>query len=172
MYRLLGDHGQATASMPARKTDESTGQTSYHLRQLEKFGFVEEVPGAGSARERWWRAVSFSYAEPGSDDQFAESLVRWMVDSESSTMLAVARGWHAEQEQWRDASTITASSAWLTASELSELTDDLLAVLDRHTSDAEAQRREAGSVSQHEPRRPDERRVRIYLNAVPLPVTE
>jgi predicted transcriptional regulator len=57
--RLLGQlrlNGPATASQLGRVVDESSGATSYHLRQLAAYGFVEEVEGRGNARERWWRA--------------------------------------------------------------------------------------------------------------------
>jgi DNA-binding transcriptional ArsR family regulator len=57
--RLLGQlrlNGPATASQLGRVVGESSGSTSYHLRQLAAYGFVEEVEGQGTARERWWRA--------------------------------------------------------------------------------------------------------------------
>src|SRR3954465_3151980 len=57
--RLLGQlrvNGPATASGLGRGIGESSGSTSYHLRQLAAYGFVEEVEGQGTARERWWRA--------------------------------------------------------------------------------------------------------------------
>src|SRR3954471_18457810 len=57
--RLLGHlriNGPATASQLGRVVGESSGSTSYHLRQLAEYGFVEEVEGQGTARERWWRA--------------------------------------------------------------------------------------------------------------------
>src|SRR3954462_9094376 len=57
--RLLGRrrlNGPATASQLGRAVGESSGSTSYHLRQLAQYGFVEEVEGQGTARERWWRA--------------------------------------------------------------------------------------------------------------------
>src|SRR4051812_29697142 len=53
---LLRLHGPATASRLGRAVGESSGSTSYHLRQLAAYGFVEEVEGQGTARERWWRA--------------------------------------------------------------------------------------------------------------------
>ena len=45
----------ATASILARRLNESTGATSYHLRELARHGFIEEEPDRGTARERWWR---------------------------------------------------------------------------------------------------------------------
>ena len=52
---LLRFEGASTATLLARRVGESSGATSYHLRQLARHGFVEEVPGAGRGRERWWR---------------------------------------------------------------------------------------------------------------------
>jgi DNA-binding transcriptional ArsR family regulator len=55
---LLREHGPATASGLARLVGESSGVTSYHLRQLATHGLVveDETPRA-SRRERWWRAA-------------------------------------------------------------------------------------------------------------------
>ncbi|MEU5089722.1 winged helix-turn-helix domain-containing protein [Streptomyces sp. NPDC021356] len=52
--------GPATASQLAGKLGESSGATSYHLRQLAAHGFVEDAPEHGKGRERWWRALSTS----------------------------------------------------------------------------------------------------------------
>ncbi|NUT30943.1 MAG: helix-turn-helix transcriptional regulator, partial [Streptomyces sp.] len=49
--------GPATASQLAEKLGESSGATSYHLRQLAAYGFVEDAPDHGKGRERWWQAV-------------------------------------------------------------------------------------------------------------------
>src|ERR1700760_3578282 len=53
---LLRFGGPATATMLAKRVGESSGSTSYHLRQLAKHGYIEEVPGSGG-RARWWRSV-------------------------------------------------------------------------------------------------------------------
>ena len=53
----LSTYGPATASGLAAKLGESSGATSYHLRQLEKNGFVAEDTERGVGRERWWRRV-------------------------------------------------------------------------------------------------------------------
>ncbi|MEU4996715.1 helix-turn-helix domain-containing protein [Streptomyces sp. NPDC021622] len=58
--RLLGSlriDGPATASQLAARFGESSGATSYHLRQLAAHGFVEDAPEHGKGRERWWRAA-------------------------------------------------------------------------------------------------------------------
>ncbi|MFI1987910.1 ArsR/SmtB family transcription factor [Actinoplanes sp. NPDC020271] len=55
---LLREHGASTATRLAGRLGESSGATSYHLRQLAAYGFVEDVPGRGAGRERWWRTVA------------------------------------------------------------------------------------------------------------------
>lgn len=57
---LLREEGPATASGLAARLGESSGITSYHLRQLEQFGFIVEDPERGTARDRWWRAAHAS----------------------------------------------------------------------------------------------------------------
>ncbi len=55
MLRHLGLHGPATSTTLGSLLDAKTGTTSYHLRQLEKYGFIEEIPERSAGRERWWR---------------------------------------------------------------------------------------------------------------------
>jgi DNA-binding transcriptional ArsR family regulator len=50
--------GPSTASRLALAVGESTGSTSYHLRELAKLGLIEEDAGRGNGRERWWRRAA------------------------------------------------------------------------------------------------------------------
>lgn len=52
----LRSHGPATASELGRVLGESSGSLSYHLRQLERFGFIADDT-ARDGRERRWQAV-------------------------------------------------------------------------------------------------------------------
>jgi DNA-binding transcriptional ArsR family regulator len=52
---LLRTDGPATASELGRKLGESSGSTSYHLRELFKYGFIEEDAEQRDGRERRWR---------------------------------------------------------------------------------------------------------------------
>jgi DNA-binding MarR family transcriptional regulator len=54
---LLREDGPSTATRLAERTRQSSGATSYHLRQLAAYGFVRDVPDRGTGRERWWQAV-------------------------------------------------------------------------------------------------------------------
>src|SRR3954447_528131 len=67
LLALLRLDGPATASQLGRVVGESSGSTSYHLRQLAAYGFVEEAPGHGNARERWWRARHRMTRRQGAD---------------------------------------------------------------------------------------------------------
>src|SRR4051794_33088457 len=57
LLRALRAHGPATSSGLGRRLGESSGATSYHLRQLARHGFVEEDTARGNGRDRWWRSV-------------------------------------------------------------------------------------------------------------------
>ncbi|MEU5169004.1 ArsR/SmtB family transcription factor [Streptomyces mutomycini] len=57
LLNALREFGPATASGLADRLGESSGATSYHLRQLAAYGFVEDDPERGKGRERWWRAT-------------------------------------------------------------------------------------------------------------------
>ncbi len=54
---LLRSDGPATATQLAVATSQTSGATSYHLRQLAAYGFVTEDEERGNARDRWWRAA-------------------------------------------------------------------------------------------------------------------
>jgi len=70
--RILGSlriDGPATSAMLARRLNTDSGQTSHHLRQLARYGFVADAPDLGKGprgRERWWRAAhdSTSWEDP------------------------------------------------------------------------------------------------------------
>ncbi|GII30630.1 transcriptional regulator [Planotetraspora mira] len=55
MLRHLSVHGPATSTTLGDLLGAKTGTTSYHLRQLEKSGFIEEIAERSRGRERWWR---------------------------------------------------------------------------------------------------------------------
>lgn len=57
------------ATSLAQALGESTGLTSYHLRQLAKHGLVEEVPEMAHGKERWWRAVPGDRRYPAYTEQ-------------------------------------------------------------------------------------------------------
>lgn len=119
--RLLGAlrlGGPATASQLAEQLGESSGATSYHLRQLAAHGFVEDAPEHGKGRERWWKASHDGTA-------FDEELI---FDDDPATKVAAdvflaeimkihtqeLTSWLGEAHAW--------SSKWRGATDLSDFT--------------------------------------------------
>jgi DNA-binding transcriptional ArsR family regulator len=136
--RLVGTlrkDGPATASELARRLGESSALTSYHLRELERYGFIEEDRREG--RKRFWRAV--------------EDGMEWTVDTDDPALVEAHRGlggvliaeysrwlrrWYAETPDW-DRSWRAASEGldqWfeLTPEELRSLSDEVREVLARY----------------------------------------
>lgn len=56
LLAALRADGPATATELGARFGESSGSTSYHLRQLARYGFVEEDADQRDKRERRWRA--------------------------------------------------------------------------------------------------------------------
>ncbi|AYG05137.1 ArsR family transcriptional regulator [Gryllotalpicola protaetiae] len=90
LFDKLSELGPMTASQLAELLGESSGATSYHLRQLARHGLVREVEGRGTARERWWERVpvAVTITDRGPNDtpagrQLAEDLSRRQIDVES-----------------------------------------------------------------------------------------
>jgi DNA-binding transcriptional ArsR family regulator len=147
--RLLGQlrlHGPATASQLGRTVGESSGSTSYHLRQLAAYGFVEEVEGQGTARERWWRArhrlTSWRADEIEGQEGGAEvedELLRIQLDVRGR----VLRAWQEQRSElgadWTAAASLNDHVLRLRPEQTRALADELNAVLDRwmreHPSD-------------------------------------
>src|SRR4051794_41704012 len=66
----LRQGGPLTATQARERIGESAASCSFHLRQLAKYGLVEEA-GGGRGRERPWRATAISteWAAPAEDEE-------------------------------------------------------------------------------------------------------
>lgn len=103
---LLRLHGPATATGLAQQVGESSGSTSYHLRQLARHGFVEEASDLGTRRERWWRATSqfTSTSETAADDDERRAKDAWrqvVVSRLSGLLQASVEEQDTLPEEWR-----------------------------------------------------------------------
>ncbi|MEU6852029.1 winged helix-turn-helix domain-containing protein [Actinacidiphila alni] len=106
LLTALRDHGPATASHLAARLGESSGATSYHLRQLASFGLVEDDPGRGTARERWWKAAhrgqTFDSVEEfvrHPDPEVREAMSTFLVEHAASSAEQLAT-WMGTMHQW------------------------------------------------------------------------
>ncbi len=154
---LLRREGPLTATRAAELLDESTGSTSFHLRQLAKYGLVEPAPG-GTGRQKPWRATAQFTNLPDFVDTPA------MAQASTAVYSAVAWRYHelvldwirrepAEPEAWQRAAPFSDYMLYLTSDELSELAeqiDGLLRGYSHRTADRAA--------------RPEGARLVTYLN--------
>jgi DNA-binding transcriptional ArsR family regulator len=129
-------YGPATATQLASRLGESSGATSYHLRQLEKYGFVEEDPSRGSGRERWWRRVPVRITIEG-HSLFESSATRdatmLVLNEFNRAKQARIQQWHETYDlwprEWSDASVESSSHLRVTAAELAEIGAEIDALL-------------------------------------------
>jgi predicted ArsR family transcriptional regulator len=134
---LLRTEGPLTATRAAELLGESSGTCSFHLRQLARYGLVEEA-GGGTGREKPWRATTTSTAWDATGGgtpetaaatgllntviakQYFEQLMRWL---------------EARPEQpaeWREAAPLGDRILWVTADELGDLSRRVLDLVDEY----------------------------------------
>ena len=128
---LLG--GAMTATEVGERIGESPTTCSFHLRQLAKYGFVEEA-GGGKGRSRPWRLSSVGMqSATAHDDPETEMAAGALVRMLRERQFARYRTWLETNKnfprQWRDAAGSSESIIYLTAGELEELSQELLALL-------------------------------------------
>jgi predicted ArsR family transcriptional regulator len=134
---LLRTEGPLTATRAADLLGESSGTCSFHLRQLAKYGLVEEAEG-GTGREKPWRATTTSTAWDTTGDstpemaaatsllstvvaeQYFEQLARWLEASPG------------EPAEWQRAAMLGDRLLYVTPAELEELRDRMREMLDEY----------------------------------------
>lgn len=129
--RLRAD-GPQTATELSLELAVNTGQTSYHLRQLAHYGFIEEAHDLGTGRERYWRALHqmtrtrSSELDPDTSAAWAQAAVTAQL---RHVQAAVQE--HAElPEPWRRAGTHSDWGLRLTAAQATELVQRVGALID------------------------------------------
>ncbi|MFD2690325.1 ArsR/SmtB family transcription factor [Streptomyces phyllanthi] len=130
LLNALRRGGPATASQLAEKLGESSGATSYHLRQLATHGFVEDAPEHGKGRERWWKAVHVGvrfdgalFKDPNPAVRGAADLFMHEVATTHSREIAT---WIGNRGDWPD--------NWTDSSDMSDWTLRLTPELSRELS--------------------------------------
>jgi DNA-binding transcriptional ArsR family regulator len=140
IIEALSTYGSFTASGLAERLGESSGATSYHLRQLEKHGFVHEVDGKGTTRERWWERV------PGGLNIGSDAASETQAGRSAATMIFRQIRYNQEQllndfidratdemaKEWLDGATITTMSANLTPTQLKHFTTEYMKLAEKY----------------------------------------
>ncbi len=138
MLQHLTLHGPATSATLARALGLNTGATSYHLRELARYGFVEETSGSGHGRERWWRAVPGDRRFPPRSRQ--SPATRRVMDELNHLSYAadldlfeqLQREADAGLGEWADAFPYSRGTIRLTLPELREFFEEYIALLNRY----------------------------------------
>jgi DNA-binding transcriptional ArsR family regulator len=131
LLNTLSQYGPQTASGLAERLGESSGATSYHLRQLAKHDFVREVEGRGTARERWWRRTPGSLmisagelADSPATRQAARLVTREFERSRADLLADfMASGTDLVPEEWLDASVVSTINVRLTREQLADIAE-------------------------------------------------
>lgn len=137
----LSARGPATSAELARELDLNTGATSYHLRELARHGFVEEIPDKARGRERWWRFVPADLRFPLRSEQDEET--RAIIDEMNARaiaddMQAFRRAQAAvEPGGWGDAFPYSRGTIRVTLQELEQFWEEYIALLKKYDKDAE-----------------------------------
>ncbi|MEV5695595.1 winged helix-turn-helix domain-containing protein [Micromonospora globbae] len=136
---LLREHGPATATGLAARLGLSSGATSYHLRQLARYGFVVEEPDRAVGRERWWRAahrgtVVDSVAGPAAPAE-AEGYLRAVAAMYADRVDRWIGELPALPADWSAVPTISDWRLRLTPAEAAELHDRLIALVGEYRLD-------------------------------------
>ena len=134
---LLRTEGPLTATRAAELLGESSGTCSFHLRQLAKYGLVEEA-GGGTGREKPWRATTTTTDWDATGDgspetaaatgllntviaeQYFEQLARWLEASPG------------EPAEWREAAMLGDRILYVTPAELDELRGRVRELMDKY----------------------------------------
>ncbi len=138
---LLRSEGGATATTLAARLGLNSGATSYHLRQLQKAGFIGEDEERGNGRDRWWRAAHQSTRTDSSTATTPEE-----HDTYDAYLQAVAISYHDQLQQslaerrilplpWQEAGDMSDWNLKLTAGRAKALVEAVHALIEEYGED-------------------------------------
>ena len=117
----LRREGPLTATQAGELIGESATTCSFHLRQLAKYGLVEEA-GGGRGRERPWRATATFTSWPSVPSaelaEAADALTRLVVERYFEQALRWLERKPDEPDEWAEAAQVGDTVLWVTAPEL------------------------------------------------------
>ena len=150
---------ELTATECASLTGLSPSATSYHLKALERWGFIEAGQARADGRDRPWKArgrsIEVSSQVPRETVLAESAVLETFLDRNRALVAEFLDHQASEPPEWRDAVELANGDYWLTAGEVAEVSHALRSVLQPYEN------RRRGS-------RPGEsRRVRVMRLIVP-----
>jgi DNA-binding transcriptional ArsR family regulator len=145
LLELIHRDGQITATRAGEALGESPGNMSWHLQTLAKYGFIEEAEG-GKGRSRPWRITSelSRISTTGADQSTVaagNALAGLMLDNNVERWRAWLAASDDYSEDWQKAALTISSMIYLTAAELQQLADELVAGFSRFAERVDPERR-------------------------------
>jgi DNA-binding transcriptional ArsR family regulator len=136
LIHLLRTRGPVTATQAAAALGESSGTCSFHLRQLARYGIVEEA-GGGRGREKPWRATA-AFTDVGAvqEEPARREAQRHFEATMAQRYFGLVTRWLAERDgdppEWRSAAGYGDLTVPLTVDELVEVRRGAEAFLERY----------------------------------------
>ena len=134
LFEELALGGAMTATQIGERIGESATTCSFHLRQLAKYGFVEEA-GGGTGRSRPWRLTSSGMSFSPSGDTEAEIASDAVVRMFRQRQFDRYEAWRSTKAayplEWRQAAVDGQYLLYLTAPELEQFSNEVHALLMR-----------------------------------------
>jgi DNA-binding transcriptional ArsR family regulator len=156
----LGADGPSTAAQCGRALGASQASCSFHLRQLAKYGFVEEAGGGTDRRERRWRLTGRRLSvRLGSEDDASvrQHLERLVVEREMQAILDYSERSGGANPEWQHKAGIVSLVAVLSPDEAAELKERWLELLAPYVGTGRS-----GA------KRPEQRHVRCFMATTPV----
>jgi DNA-binding transcriptional ArsR family regulator len=128
--------GPSTASKLAERLGESSGATSYHLRELAKAELVVEDEERGNARDRWWRRPERMMLAPttGSPEEIAagKRVRAVMLERDEKALEAFVAGEEQLSRRWAEVAFIGNWIVQMTDEELEDFSARFLELVVRY----------------------------------------
>jgi DNA-binding transcriptional ArsR family regulator len=133
LIEALGLGGAMTATQVGEQIGESPTTCSFHLRQLAKYGFVEEA-GGGKGRSRPWRitTIGMSFASTSDDPEYeiaARALSRMVRERQLDRYREWVEASASFPREWRDAAGSSEYVMYLKPEELEQVNEEITRVL-------------------------------------------
>src|SRR5215470_12552463 len=136
LLEALTDAGTLTATEAGERVGESPANASFHLRQLAKYGFVEEAGGEGRRRPWKLKQLGMRFTDVHEDEATAAAARQLSRTMHARYFARAERAFeerHALPKEWREVTGANQMRLYLTPAELKALDDDIVKLLlERH----------------------------------------
>jgi DNA-binding transcriptional ArsR family regulator len=137
LLEVLGTEGPLTATEAGELIGESPTTCSFHLRQLAKYGFIEEVAGV-AGRKRPWRLVhtGMSYSDVSDDAETrlaANALSRVLHDFYLERLKEGLELRREVSTEWQKTTGASEFLLYVTPEELREIDESMTALTRQYT---------------------------------------